>query len=383
MSDDWDTSRNDADDTQSDGGSPKMLGSQAFQSFLPPNVAQLSAADQISAMQSAMNILTSAQSTATVALSGVANMPPIPPPDTAGVNATSADPASGGQAGGSTSPLSQSGGSSNQPPTAVIGTTTSLLTRTTDMVDDEIGQSSLYLPKIKREAEGTKMGNYQRDFVCEPLSTKFDVLVHQSGYSTGGDSTLSAQHSIQKQLTTIIQLAKLRHNHCSKFDFSDICHVPVLFGNTSGMDNPQNWQDLLSTKTNIWEHWEVVGENTVKSWQYTLNKRGGYETHRSNIWLLTFLEGSCLLALREKLDKKVDSLPNTQRGGGIYLWYLLNTLFLMNRDVKKACVDTLENWSKTGATAYVGENFYDCEEDIIAIYTRLDAWDSLEDDMVI
>ena len=382
MSDVEDNARNDAEETGSDGGLPLASGSSALPSFLPPNFAQLSPADQISAMQSAMNILRLAQSTANVAISGVGQMPSNPPPDSAGVDSTAADPASGGQPGGSTSP-SQSGGSSTQQPPSAIGTTASLLSRTTDMPDDEIGQSILYLPKCKREAEGTKVGNYQRDLACTPLSTKFDVLVHQSRYSTGGDSTLSAQHSIQKQLTPLIQLAKLGHKHCSKFDFADICHVPVLLSNTSGMDNPQNWWDLLSNKTNIWEHWEVVGENTVKSWQYTLNKRGGDETHRSNIWLLTFLEGSCSLALREKLDRKVDSLPNTQRGGVIYLWYLLNTLFSMNRDVKKACVDTLENWSKTGATAYVGENFYDCEKDIIAICTRLDACDSLEDDMVI
>ena len=382
MSDDEDTNRIDAEGTLADPPLVNVPGRPVLPSFLPPNFAQLSAADQISAMQSAMNILRLAQTTADVAMSGVGQMPPNPPPDSAGVDSTAADPATGGQPGGSRSP-SQSGGSSTQQPPAAIGTTASLLSRTTDMPDDEIGQSILYLPKSKREAEGTKVGNYQRDLACTPLSTKFDVLVHQSRYSTGGESTLSAQHSIQKQLTTIIQLAKLGHKHCSKFDFADICHVPVLLPNTSGMNNPQNWWDLVSDKTNIWEHWEVVEENTVKSWQYTLNKRGGNETHRSNIWLLTFLEGSCSLALREKLDRKVDSLPNTQRGGVIYLWYLLNTLFSMNRDVKKACVDTLENWSKTGATAYVGENFYDCEEDIIAICTRLDACDSLEDDMVI
>lgn len=75
---------------------------------------------------------------------------------------------------------------------------------------------------------------------------------------------------------------------------------------------------------------------------------------QSDRWLLDFLENSCTLDLKSRVDKELEDLPSNRCGGIMYLWTVLTTMFNMTRDVKTACRETLEKFGQTGATTYPG-----------------------------
>ena len=43
----------------------------------------------------------------------------------------------------------------------------------------------------------------------------------------------------------------------------------------------------------------------------------------------------------------------------------------------------MDEWSKKGGTTYSGENWYDMQDDIIGLITRLSVIDALDDDLVL
>lgn len=58
---------------------------------------------------------------------------------------------------------------------------------TTHLVSDEdIAKEAFYLPKDKREPEGTKLGNIQMENATTGFDVKFDVMAHQSSTYSGG-----------------------------------------------------------------------------------------------------------------------------------------------------------------------------------------------------
>ena len=97
---------------------------------------------------------------------------------------------------------------------------------------------------------------------------------------------------------------------------------------------PSDWWD--ESETNLWEDWDKISEHQAISWQYCVNKRFSLEYRTSSVWLMVFLTSSCSTELHKEIEKKLEKLPNNQRGGVIYLYYLLTASFKMSRDVKKA-----------------------------------------------
>ena len=126
------------------------------------------------------------------------------------------------------------------------------------------------MSKDKREGETTKVGLIQKGEATRGLDTKFDIMRHQSSYSGGGESSRAATQSVQKQLTTILQLTVMGWKHCQKWDLYGICNVSALKPNSGGAADPTTWWDHTIIH-NVWLKWEAVDENTVKSWQYHSN----------------------------------------------------------------------------------------------------------------
>ena len=209
----------------------------------------------------------------------------------------------------------------------------------------------------------------QKELATKGLPVKFDIMRHQSSYSGGEESSRAATQSIQKQLTTIIQLTTEAMKHCEKWDLLSICQVSTLKTKSGGSD-PTGWWDHTMI-FNVFLNWEPLNANTVYSWQYTLNKRGAKADRQSSRWLLEFLENSCTSELRAKIDRTYAKLPVNQQGGVVYLWLLLTSMFVMTREVQEACRECIRAWGQKGATVYPGENFYSAQEEIIGIATRL------------
>lgn len=206
---------------------------------------------------------------------------------------------------------------------------------TQDVSDEAIAKEAFHLPKDKREAEDSKLGRIQKENATAGMEEKFDVMVHQSTYSGGGESKRSANQSVSKQLTSIVQLAKAGKKHCLKYDLAGICVVSEFIGE-NGSDPTRWWKHNVTD--DLWTSWEAISEERALAWQYTLNKRGAKAKvdRQSDRWLMDFLENSCTLDLKSKVDKELENLQPNRRGGIIYIWTVLTTMFDVTRYVKKA-----------------------------------------------
>ena len=263
-----------------------------------------------------------------------------------------------------------------------------LFTRTVDLPDELIGQEAIILPKSRRGVEGSKQGSINRERAITAIEGKyFDLMSHQLTFSSGGASTgRAAGQSMRTQIVVLLHLIKDGKKHAINYDFFDITEIGVLKSDHITPTSPTDcvaWWSTTTSSGNLWDAWEAIDENAVLCHQYTLNKRGSPEEHRSNHWLLRYLENSCTAGMKDKLDTKLTKLPVNQQGAIAFLFYLLNEMFHMTREVKKAILDCLDEWSKKGGTTYSGENWYDMQDDIIGLITRLSVIDALDDDLVL
>ena len=339
------------------------------------------------AVAQAQLILRLAGATVAAGVGGLGNMPTGTAASVIGTAANlNVGGATGGAGGGNIGQQAQQGGNNTQPQSSA-GTSSaaqaqaSLFPKSSDASDDDIAKASFFLSKDKREGEGTKVGLLQKSEATKGLSVKFDILRHQSSYSGGGESSRSATQSIQKQLTTILQLTVMGMKQCQKWDMLGICNVSALQPNAGGND-PTAWWDH-SIIWCLWVNWEAIDERTAKLWQYTINKRGGNADLQSSRWLLDFLEASSTPELRALIDKKYTKLPVNQQGGVVYLWMLLTSMFVMSREVREACREAIKVWGQKGVTVYPGENFFVAQEEIIGIATRLNTVNELDDTLTV
>ena len=197
----------------------------------------------------------------------------------------------------------------NSPPVPSL----SLFSRTTDLPDHEIGLEAITLPKNKRGIEGTKQGSIDRERAITPLEGKFDLMSHQTKYSTGGAATdRSMDQSIKVQIVNLLQLIRRGSDHAINYDLHEITEIGVLVSPSTTPTSPTScstWWSLTESSGNLWDAWEAMDENTVLCHQFSLNKRGGKEEQRSNRWLGTFLKASCSAAMCDKLETKISKLP--------------------------------------------------------------------------
>ena len=89
----------------------------------------------------------------------------------------------------------------------------------------------------------------------------------------------------------------------------------------------------------MWTDWDSIDERQAKSRQWCINKFFAKDDRTSSKWLKVFLVNSCEPELQKEVDKKYNKLKKSEKGGVIYLFYMLSSLFTMTRETKKAILD--------------------------------------------
>ena len=243
-----------------------------------------------------------------------------------GPNANQQRLSGGGSGSGRTNISTAAVGGGNHAAATPATTQSSMFTLTQDVSDAAIEKEAFIVPKEKREPEDTKLGRIQKENATAGMDDKFDVMVHQSTYSGGGESKRSANQSVTKQLTSIVQLAEAGRKHCTKHDMAGICVISYLLETGIDPQDPRTWWNHGGTDC-LWTSWEAIPRDRASDWQYTLNKRGTAVDRQSDRWLFAFLENSCTLDLRSRVEKALEDLPSNRRGGILYLWTILTTMF--------------------------------------------------------
>ena len=103
----------------------------------------------------------------------------------------------GGSGGTNFLGIAAGGGHAAGTATTPASLQSSLFTLTQDVSDDAIEREAFTVPKHKREPEDSKLGRIQKENATTGMDDKFDVLVHQSTYSGGGESKMSANNQFQ------------------------------------------------------------------------------------------------------------------------------------------------------------------------------------------
>ena len=240
-------------------------------------------------------------------------------------------------------------------PSSSLGPQKSKFVLTADISDEDIKDTNVLVPKDRRGAEGSKDYNSIMKMATEALSTKFGVAKHKIVTTEGADSS-SGNHTkslrIQNSICDLIIRAHEGQQRCKRYDFMSILLIPNFKPSSSA--DPSDWWD--ESEINLWEDWDKISERQAISWQYCINKRFSEEDRTSSVWLMVFLVNSCSPELNKEIEKKLDKLPNNQRGGVIYLFYLLTSSFKMSREVKKAIQSYLSFWRDKGLSKVQGEN---------------------------
>ena len=162
-------------------------------------------------------------------------------------------------------------------------------------------------------------------------------------------------------------------------DFMDILLVLNLVNPTS--KDPKDWWDEL--ETNTLTDWDFIDECHSMSWQWCINKFFSKEDHTSSRWLKVFLVNSCMPELQKDFDKKYGKIKKSQKGGFIYLYYMLSCLFTMNQELKKAILDWLVFWKTKGSAKVQGKNMSHTELLLLVSCKRLATVGVLHDGYVI
>ena len=188
------------------------------------------------------------------------------------------------------------------------------------------------------------------------------------------------QH-VQESIVSILHRVKEGHTRSIRMDFMDICTIADMTGNTSSSDQADWWNQ---SETNIWEDWDLLSDTQVRAWQYSVNKRFSDEDRIASRWLQSFVHNSSTDELRSAAHKKYDKLPKNQRGGVIYLYYTLTSMFTMSRDIKQAMLNYLDYFKNQGLAKVVrNENVLQAEAEIVGVCKRLDAAGALHEDVII
>ena len=160
----------------------------------------------------------------------------------------------------------------------------------------------------------------------------------------------------------------------------DICTVSGLGGNLNS-DDPRDWWD--GTEINVWKDWDICTEEQIRRWQFGVNKYFSDGDRIASKWMQQFVYNSCTDSLRTAVEKKYEVLPANQRGGVIYLFYVLREMFEMSREVKEAMQKFLDIFKRNGVSRYSGENVLVVADEITGICKRLDAVKALTDENVL
>jgi len=74
----------------------------------------------------------------------------------------------------------------------------------------------------------------------------------------------------------------------------------------------------------------------------------------ASLWLKEFIYNSCTDSLHTANDKKFTKIPLEQQGGVTYLWYCLDEMFTMSREVRQAMLNFIALFKRRGMAQYTG-----------------------------
>jgi hypothetical protein len=235
---------------------------------------------------------------------------------------------------------------------------------------------------LRKEDYGTPGStDYRKNMLMATASLpeKFGVAKHKIvAGGEEGDQAKSAH--VQQVLVGIIHRVKEGKKRSQQMDFMDICTLSGLGGNVNS-DDPRDWWD--GTEISIWDDWDVCTEEQVRRWQYSVNKYFSDEDRVASNWLEQFVYNSSTDSLRSSVAKKYDRLLPNQQGGVSYLFFTLNEMFQMSREVVDAMKKFLEIFKRNGVSRYTGENVLTVEAEISGVCKRLDAVGALTFDHVL
>jgi hypothetical protein len=166
------------------------------------------------------------------------------------------------------------------------------------------------------------------------LSEKFGVAKHKLvTHAQEGDQEKSAH--IQQVIVGILHRVKEGQKRSEAMDWMDICTRSGLGGNLNS-DDPCDWWD--GTEINVWKDWDICTEEQIRRWQFGVNKYFSDGDRIASKWMQQFVYNSCTDSLRTAVEKKYEVLPANQRGGVVYLFYVLREMFEMSREVKEVLI---------------------------------------------
>lgn len=238
---------------------------------------------------------------------------------------------------------------------------------------------------LRKEDYGVPGGpEYRKNMLSAvaSLSDKFGVARHKVITSAEeGDQTKNK--FVQQVLVGLNHRVKEGHERAKKFDFMDICTVADYSTSRSDFDPEDCSTWWGQEEINIWTDWELISETHVRAWQLSINRRFSDGDLIASLWLKEFIYNSSTDSLRTAIDKRYIKIPLEQRGGVTYLWYCLDEMFTMSREVRQAMLDFIDLFKRRGVSRYTGENILVVEEELMCVTKRLAADGSLTEDHVI
>ena len=247
--------------------------------------------------------------------------------------------------------------------------------------DNDVFATNIQVALRKEDYGEPGSSEYRKNMASAtyPLAEKFGVARHKIVTAAEeGDETKN--RFVQQVLVGLAHRVKEGHERAKKYDFMAICNVADYTGDISSQDCSAWWGDR---EINIWTDWEQITETHARAWQLSINLRFSDGDLTASLWLKEFLYNSCTDSLRTAIDKRFTKIPLEQQGGITYLWYCLDEMFTMSREVRQAMLDFIALFKRRGVARYTGENVMVVEEELQCVGKRLSADGSLTHDHVI
>ena len=251
--------------------------------------------------------------------------------------------------------------------------------RDDDLPDDQMLDIEVSLKKEDYGVVGSSDYRKNRAMATAPLSEKFGVARHKI-LTDAEEGDQSKYAHIQAVIVSVLHRVKQGELRARAVDWMDICVIPFLI--EANLSNPDcsTWWD--SSEINIWQDWDVLQENQVRRWQYSINKRFSDGDRIASNWLLTFVSDSSTDSLRTAVQKKYEKLDVSQKGGVVYLYLTLSEMFQMSREVEEAMHKFIDLFKRTGVSRFTGENLLVVQEQITGVCKRLDTIGALRPEHV-
>ena len=249
------------------------------------------------------------------------------------------------------------------------GTQRSKFVRDEDLGEEFMFEVDVTLRKQDYGEPGSHEYRKNKEMATRALAEKFGVARHKI-VSDAEEGDVSKHMHVQQVIVSILHRVKEGHERCKQMDFMDLCKLADFTGDTSSTNCVDWWGHK---EINIWTDWELLTEEHVRAWQYSINLRFSDEDRIASSWLKEFVYNSSTDSLRTAVDKRYSKLDINQRGGVMYLYYSLTEMFVMSREVTEAMKYFIDLFKKKGVARYTGENVLQISEELLGVAKRLDS----------